>query len=408
MLSAALVLAAGVPALSAAAAGPLQSPRLERAKDYIADEQWQRAIEQLTAAANDAKERNKDEALFWLAHSQHQARDLTAAVETIARLEREYASSRWVKPARSLRIEIAQKLRRSDVLWWTARPPEPAQVAVPRPAAPPSPEPTLLPPAPPAAAAARPPRPAPSPAPYAPATTVQAPPPPATPRAPMPSQVWIPQDWQPDTSLRIQALGSLMQTDAVRVIPMLKEIALDSPDPNEVRRAIFLLAQSERPEAQSTVVEVAKHGSELVQIAAVRELARFGGPKTSDVLLQVYSSGNPRVKYQVVNSLGERSATTALVRIAETERDRKLRETAIVQLGKAGAREPLARFYARASTELKLAVIDGLLNARAEDELIRIAEQERNEAVRAEVLRRLQMLGTAKARAYLEKQQKRR
>ncbi len=153
---------------------------------------------------------------------------------------------------------------------------------------------------------------------------------------------------------------------------------------------------------------MAKHGSELVQIAAVRELARFGGPKTSDVLLQVYSSGNPRVKYQVVNSLGERSATTALVRIAETERDRKLRETAIVQLGKAGAREPLARFYARAGTELKLAVIDGLLNARAEDELIRIAEQERNEAVRAEVLRRLQMLGTAKARAYIEKQRQNR
>ncbi len=53
-------------------------------------------------------------------------------------------------------------------------------------------------------------------------------------------------------------------------------------------------------------------------------------------------------------------------------------------------------------------MIDGLLNARAEDELIRIAEQERNEAVRAEVLRRLQMLGTAKARAYIEKQRQNR
>ncbi|HJR61501.1 MAG TPA: hypothetical protein VJ813_18985, partial [Vicinamibacterales bacterium] len=102
---------------------PLQSPRLERAKDFIADEQWERAIEQLKAAAGDAKERNRDEALFWLAHSQHQARDLAAAVQTISRLERQHPASRWVKPARSLRIEIAQKLRLNDVLWWTAAPP---------------------------------------------------------------------------------------------------------------------------------------------------------------------------------------------------------------------------------------------------------------------------------------------
>src|SRR5918993_5158064 len=105
---------------------PGDSQRLERAKDYIADEQWERAIEQLKAAAADTKEKNKDEALFWLAHSQHQARDLAAALQAITDLERAYAASRWVKPARSLRIEIAQKLRRNDVLWMTAAPPAPA------------------------------------------------------------------------------------------------------------------------------------------------------------------------------------------------------------------------------------------------------------------------------------------
>ena len=34
---------------------PLQSPRMERAKDFIADEQWLRAIEELRAAAADKK-----------------------------------------------------------------------------------------------------------------------------------------------------------------------------------------------------------------------------------------------------------------------------------------------------------------------------------------------------------------
>ena len=224
----------------------------------------------------------------------------------------------------------------------------------------------------------------------------------------MPSHVWIPEGWNPDTNLRIQALGSLIQTDAKRVIPILKEIALESPDANEARRAVFVLAQSGRPEAQSTVVEVAKEGSELVQLAAVRELGRFGGPKAVEALLQVYTAGNPRVKYQVVNSLGERLDTNALVRIAETEPDRKLKEIAIVRLGQAGAREQLEHFYVRARVELKKPIINGLFNARAEEELIRIAEKERDPEIRAEALARLRLLGTPRARAYLEKQRQKR
>ena len=402
----------------------VQSPRLERAKDYIADEQWERAIEQLKAAAADARERHKDEALFWLAHSQHQARDLAAAVETIARLEKQHPASRWVKPARSLRVEIAQKLRRDDVLWWTAAPPAPpAPSALPAPAgvAPPA----VTAPAPPSRRSPKPPTPPrPSAAPPAgappPAPPSASPSPAPDPRvftwqgrgptvAPRPSTVWIPStSWDPDTNLRIQALGSLIQTDAARVIPILKEIALESPDANEASRAVFVLAQSGRPEAQSTVIEVAKTGSELVQIAAVRELGRFGGPKAAEELLTVYSIGNPRVKYQVVHSLGERSATTALLRIAETEKDRKLQETAVVRLGQAGAREQLVRLYSRARADLKRPIIVGLFNARAEDELIRIATQEKDPAIRAEALMRLRLLGTDKARAFVEKQQQRR
>ena len=418
--SAMVIVAVGVWVFAAPAYAdfePLQSPRLERAKDLIADEQWERAIEQLRAAAADAKERNKDEALFWLAHSQHQARDLAAAVQTISRLEREHPSSRWVKPARSLRVEIAQKLRRDDVLWWTATPPPPPQPATPvaavptRPATPPSPgTPAPTPPAPAPRAATTPPAPIPPPM---PAEARR--PPRGLPtmtysllNTPMPSAVWIPEGWDPDMNLRIQALGSLMRTDAPRVIPILKEIALESPDANEAGRALFVLAQSGRPEAQSTVLEVAKTGSEVVQIAAVRELGRFGDKKVVEELMQVYIASNPRVKYQVVHSLADRSATGALMQIAETERDHKLKETAIVRLGQTGAREQLVRFYARAAADLKRPIIIGLFSARAEDELISIAESEGDEVIRAEVLARLRLLGTPKARAYLEKERKNR
>ena len=121
VIVAALVLAGPAMAL----ARPAESARMTRAKDYIADEQWTRAMEELRAALADPKEPGKAEALFWLAHSQNQAGNPAAAVETIKRLEREYPGSAWIKPAGSLRLDIAIHLKRNDVLWWTAVPPPP-------------------------------------------------------------------------------------------------------------------------------------------------------------------------------------------------------------------------------------------------------------------------------------------
>ena len=390
-------------------ARPFESKRMERAKDLIADEQWVRAIDELKAAAADQKEPNKDEALFWLAHSQNQTRDGAGAVETIRRLERDFPASRWVKPARSLRIEIAQRLQRSDVLWYTAAPPPPTPAppatiwsvppTAPTPVAPP---PAVAPPVP---TTPRPdgiPRPAavpvspaavPSPAPVAT---------PRPPRPPLPPPAWVPEGYLPDTDLRIQALGSLMRTDAEKVIPMLKDIALEVGNPAEARRALFVLAQSGRPDARSIVIDVAKTGPELVRLAAVRELGNLGGPAVGNELLQVYSTANDRVKYQVVTSLGQRDAAPALLRIAQSEPDRRLRDVAIVTLGEAGGRQQLATLYSNAAADAKRPIIIGLFNAHAEDELIRIAERERNPEVRAEVLARLRLLGTPRAMAYLE------
>jgi hypothetical protein len=399
-------------------AAPAESQRLERAKDLIGDEQWVRAIDELKGAVADPKETSKDEALFWLAHSENQARDSAAAVATIRRLEREYPASRWVKPARSLRIEIAQRLQRNDVLWYTAvapappaMPAPPAPVAVPTPAAPTLPPTPSSPPAP-AAPRSRgyrllpPPRPGAAPAaPVAPAAppTPGTPAPPAFPRPPTPPTAWMSDGFLPDTDLRIQALGSLMHTDAVKVIPMLKQIALDGNNPGSARRALFVLAQSGRADARSTVVECAKTGSEPVRLAAVRELGRLGGSAVLNDLLQVYSTGNERVKYQVVMSLGQRDAAPALMRIAQSESDQRLRDVAIVTLGQAGGRDQLVTLYARASAPAKRPIIIGLFNAQADDELIRLAERERDPQARQEILSRLRLLGTPKAILYLEK-----
>jgi HEAT repeat protein len=407
----------GAAALTAAPAP--DSKRLERAKDYIADEQWSRAVAELKAVVANPKESNRDEALFWLAHSEHQAGDQAAAIETIARLERDYPSSRWVRPARSLRIEIAQRLRRDDFLWWTATPVPPV-AAVPPAVAPPA-QPSTRPPSPPRVAQPAPTPPAPVPAatavPPAPATPPPLAPAPfaryrvtrpgaATTLPPLPpdeSAIWIPAPFEPDTDLRIQALSGLLQDHPERVIPLLKEIAFDTDNPADARRAVFVLAQSTRPDARNTIVDVAKRGQVPVRIAAIRELGRVNTPNASAELMQVYStaSDNARIKREVVSSLGAHADNVALLRIAKTEADAFVRNTAILTLGRTGAREQLATLYVQTPRESRSAVLTALLAAKDEDHLIKIAETENDFALRQQALRQLRMLGTPKALRYL-------
>ncbi len=383
-----------------AQARPAESKRMERAKDLIADEQWARAVDELKAAAADPKEPSKAEALFWLAHSQNQTRDLAAAVETIRRLEHDYPRSPWVKLAQSLRIEIAQRLQRTDFLWYTAVPPVPPALPTPAPA-PIAVTPAAL-PAPPAKtpppAAPKPPKASPS------VPKPAAPPPEAFPAFPMPPpQAWVPEGYFPDMDQRIQALARLMATDAPKVIPILKSIALESSNGKEGRRALIVLAQSDRPEARATVIDVAKSGPEPIRVTAVRELGRLNGPAVVDDLMQVYeATANESVKTQVVTSLAQRDAAPALFKIVQSEKDRRVRDAAIMTLGEAGGRKQLTMMYAKASADIKRPIIIGLFNAQADEELIQIAEKEKDPAAREEILARLRLLGTPKAKAYLD------
>jgi hypothetical protein len=373
------------------AAAP-ESKRLVRARDYIADEQWAPAIEQLRAVIADSKETRRDEALYWLAHSLYESGDPGAAVTTISRLERDFPSSMWVKPAQSLRIAIAVRLQRNDVLWHVATPPPP----------PLHPTTAMAPPAPPPVAPTNP---------TPPSPRVKAPkgsigPAPPAPPAPPPPPMWYSDVIRPDDDLRILALAGLLRNEPDKAVPMLGQIAFESENPGSAKRAVFMLAQSPSPKARETVIKVAKTAPDPVRVAAVRDLGRFGGPDVWKDLLNVYGTANEPVKWQIVKSLGELSEKGALVTIVKGETNGKIRARAIVSLGQAGGAAQLAGMYKSANPTIKRSIIDGLFFARAESELIRIAEAERGrggELLRKYALERLRLLGTPKANDYLQK-----
>lgn len=385
-----LMLLLSLAAPAAARAAGAESARMARAKDLVADEQWRRAIVELRAAYADPSEPARDEAAFWLAHSLYQSGDAGAALQTIAQLEQRFPRSRWVFPARSLKVEIAHRLNRSDMLWSFAVPPPPP----PAPAAAPGPPTPVAP-----AKAAPVPVPAPSALPAPPA----APAAPATPAAPgrRPRRQWV-RDFpderryvERDRDVQILALGSLMRAEPDRAEPILKEVALSTPDEEQARRAIFVLLQANRLAA---VADLARQGSEEVTLAAVKELGFVRSADSARLLKNLYSTGSEPVKVQVLRSLGRAQQALPLMQLARRERERSLREAAVSALGQAGARTQLAQMYWQ-QRDLRAPVIAALFSAGGDDELISIAKRERDPQLRGEAISRLKLLGTPRARA---------
>lgn len=277
--------------------------RLDAARMLIFDRDWPKAVVELRRVLQDPNEPLRDEALYWLAQSLFQMGSDAEALGVIERLEREQARSRWALPAKSLRVEIAQRSGRSDLLWRIAVAPAPMAPAE-------TPLPRMTPPV-----AVR--------APRSPRATPRPPSPPAV--APLPPGLTM-------TDVRIQALSGLLREDPERAVPVLREIVVDEVETPQARRALFVLGLSPHEDARETVKRFAQTGPEGLRVVAIEQMARWPAGDARGLLATVYASGSGRVKLQVLRSLAGTRADRELIRIARTEQDPELRRYAIVQL----------------------------------------------------------------------------
>lgn len=338
------------------------------------DRDWAGAVVALRKVVADRKEPLRDEAAFWLAHSLFQMGKASEALETIGTLEAQHPRSRWLMPARSLRVEIATRMGSSDLLWHVAQPPAP-----PAPPAPPPPD------TPPAARAPRAPR------------AVRVPPPPAPPAAPAPPPVMT------MTDVRIQALSGLLLEAPDRAVPALREIVVTHQETPQARRALFVLGLSPHEQALETVMHFATTGPDALRVVAVEQLARWPLPDAKKTMAFAYANGSPRVKMQVLQSLGESGGASYLYEIVTAEDDPDLRESGILGLGHARGRAELARLYARPSAPRaeRAAILEALCAAGADRELVTIARQERDAHLRRTAIAQLRTLNTPVALRFL-------
>ena len=203
--------------------------------------------------------------------------------------------------------------------------------------------------------------------------------------------------------LKLLAMNSLMQTDPERAIPLLQQVLKERNSLKVKQRALFVLAQSNSPQAREVVAQVARGaGNPDLQMKAVRYLGTYGRSNTQ-LLADIYaSSKDSDVKREIIRSLSMARDVDRLLDIAKTEQSPELRAEAIRQLGMMRADNQLFQLYsAEKFADVKFAdVREQIFRSMAmTGNFERVAEMARQEAdakLRASAVRDLGMMDSKK------------
>ncbi len=187
------------------------------------------------------------------------------------------------------------------------------------------------------------------------------------PRPPRPPRAQETQDEEDD--IRIAALNALLQMDAERAVPILREV-LASRDDGSVqlrRKAVFLVAQKKTPDTEEILLDVVRNDPDAeVRAQAVFWLSQVPTERAVAALDSIFlSSTDAEVQEKAIFALAQHKserASSALRSYAERpDVPEELREKTIFWLGQHRSEENqvfLRSLYAQlASSELKERVI---------------------------------------------------
>ncbi len=137
-----------------------------------------------------------------------------------------------------------------------------------------------------------------------------------------------------DEDLKILAINSLMNKDPTAALPLLRGILTSNQSINVKKHALFVLAQSKSPEAESVLHDAAlgKLDPQL-QLEAIRSMAIFQGKRANDTLAEVYrTTTDPKIKKSIISSMFITKDASRLVEMARNEKDLELKRTIVSHL----------------------------------------------------------------------------
>jgi len=141
--------------------------------------------------------------------------------------------------------------------------------------------------------------------------------------------------------LKIAALEALISAPPERALPLATKV-LHSNNSDEVKElALFVLSQIDLPEAQATLLEVARSGDDELSGEAVRMIGIGGDPEALAGLADLYSTGGEEVREAVLEAYMIAGDTAAVYQIAQNAANEDEFEAAVEMLGVMGARDEL-------------------------------------------------------------------
>ena len=200
---------------------------------------------------------------------------------------------------------------------------------------------------------------------------------------------------QSDEELKMLALQGIMNGDPQKGISILENILNGSGTPKLKSRALFMAAQSGRPEAREILGKIARGQSNPeLQRKAVEYLGLFGGAEARKTLADVYaSSGDASVKHAILRSYMSGGDHERLFAAAKSEKDESLRREAIRQLGLVHGSSELEQLYqAETSPDLRREILQAFFLAGDSGRLVQAAQGEKDAELRRAAIRNLGLI----------------
>ena len=200
---------------------------------------------------------------------------------------------------------------------------------------------------------------------------------------------------QSDEELKMLALQGIMNGDPQKGISILENILNGSGTPKLKSRALFMAAQSGRPEAREILGKIARGQSNPeLQRKAVEYLGLFGGAEARKTLADVYaSSGDASVKHAILRGYMIGGDHERLFAAAKSEKDESLRREAIRQLGLVHGSSELEQLYqAETSPDLRREILQAFFLAGDSGRLLQAAQGEKDAELRRAAIRNLGLI----------------
>jgi hypothetical protein len=206
-----------------------------------------------------------------------------------------------------------------------------------------------------------------------------------------------------DESLALAAIEGLMSAAAERAVPTLQRVLAGQQSMLVKRRALFVLAQFEQPQAANTLIDLARGTALPLKCEAIRNIGISGNNKALAVLPEVYATGGAAVRKEVLRALMIANRKTEILQIASAAKTDSEADDAIHTLAAMGATDELRKLGSgqKSSEKSSRKLVQAYAMAGDLQSLRNIATGTGDLAQRVEATRSLGLIGNSAAKETL-------